>query len=77
MPSCQMYRRQKNDLKCHFRHIGVLYHPKLGLELVTSRSEIRIDGWHLTKDLYYKSFTIVIYDRNDSGQYYKTMMLGS
>jgi hypothetical protein len=22
--------------------------------------------------LYYKSFTIVIYDRNDSGQYYKT-----
>ncbi len=23
--------------------------------------------------LYYKSFTIVIYDRNDSGQYYKNM----
>ncbi len=22
--------------------------------------------------LYYKCFTIVIYDRNDSGQYYKT-----
>jgi hypothetical protein len=24
--------------------------------------------------LYYKSFTIVIYDRIDSGQYYKTMI---
>ncbi len=24
--------------------------------------------------LYYKSFTIVIYDRNDSGQYYKTLI---
>ncbi len=23
--------------------------------------------------LYYKSFTIIIYDHNDSGQYYKTM----
>jgi hypothetical protein len=23
--------------------------------------------------LYYKSFMIVIYDRNDSGQYYKTI----
>jgi len=22
--------------------------------------------------MYYKSFTIVIYERNDSGQYYKT-----
>ena len=28
--------------------------------------EIRIS------DLYYKCFMIVIYDRNDSGQYYKT-----
>ncbi len=26
--------------------------------------------------LYYKSFTIVIYDRNNSGQYYKTTILG-
>ena len=25
-----------------------------------------------TCGLYYKSFTIIIYDRNDSGQYYKT-----
>ncbi len=25
-----------------------------------------------TSGLYYKSFMIVIYDRNDSGQYYKT-----
>jgi hypothetical protein len=25
--------------------------------------------------LYYKSFTIIIYDRNDSGQYYKTMIV--
>ncbi len=24
--------------------------------------------------MYYKSFTIVIYDHNDSGQYYKTMI---
>jgi hypothetical protein len=24
--------------------------------------------------LYYKSFVIVIYDRNDSGQYYKMMI---
>jgi hypothetical protein len=31
----------------------------------------------LTSGLYYKSFTIVIYDFNDSGQYYQTMMLGS
>ena len=30
-----------------------------------------------TSGLYDKSFTIVIYDRNDSGQYYKTTMLGS
>jgi hypothetical protein len=28
-----------------------------------------------TSGLYYKSFTIVIYDRNDSGQYHKTIML--
>jgi hypothetical protein len=25
--------------------------------------------------LYYKCFTIVIYDRNDSGQYYKTTIM--
>ncbi len=25
--------------------------------------------------LYYKSFAIVIYDHNDSGQYYKTMIM--
>jgi hypothetical protein len=25
--------------------------------------------------LYYKCFTIIIYDRNDSGQYYKTMIV--
>jgi hypothetical protein len=24
--------------------------------------------------LYYKSFTVVIYDRNDSGPYYKTIL---
>ncbi len=28
----------------------------------------------LTSGLYYKSFTIVIDDCNDSGQYYKTMI---
>jgi hypothetical protein len=27
-----------------------------------------------TSGLYYKSFVIVIYDRNDSGQCYKTMI---
>jgi len=27
---------------------------------------------NLFSGLYYKSFTIIIYDRNDSGQYYKT-----
>ncbi len=31
----------------------------------------------MTSGLYYKSFTIVIDDRNDSGQYCKTTMLGS
>ncbi len=29
----------------------------------------------ITSGLYYKSFTIVIYDRIDSGQYYKTMIM--
>ncbi len=28
-----------------------------------------------TSGLYYKCFTIVIYDRNDSGQYYKTTIV--
>jgi hypothetical protein len=28
-----------------------------------------------TGGLYYKSFTVVIYDRNDSGQYNKTMIM--
>jgi len=27
-----------------------------------------------TSGLYYKSFTIVIYNHNDSSQYYKTMI---
>ena len=27
--------------------------------------------------LYYKSFTIVIYDRNDNGLYYKTMIVAN
>ncbi len=41
--------------------------------------------YHMISGLYYKSFTIVIYgrndsavvidDRNDSGQYYKTIMI--
>jgi hypothetical protein len=30
-------------------------------------------GWDGTSGLYYKQFTIVIYDRNAIGQYYKTM----
>jgi hypothetical protein len=30
-----------------------------------------------TRGLFYKSFTIVNYDCNDSGQYYKPIMLGS
>jgi len=29
-------------------------------------------GGVMTSVMYYKCFTIVIYDRNDSGQYYKT-----
>ncbi len=28
--------------------------------------------FNLTCGLYYKQVTIIIYDRNDSGQYYKT-----
>ncbi len=28
-----------------------------------------------TSGLYYKSFTFVIYDRNDSGEYYKATIL--
>ena len=28
-----------------------------------------------TTGLYYKCFTIVIYDRNDSGQYYNTTIM--
>jgi hypothetical protein len=28
-----------------------------------------------TCGLYYKCFTIIIYDRNDSGQYYKTTIM--
>ncbi len=28
-----------------------------------------------TSGLYYKQVTIVIYDRNDSGQYYKTTIM--
>jgi len=28
-----------------------------------------------TRYLYYKTFTIVIYDHNDIGQYYKTTIL--
>ncbi len=31
--------------------------------------------WETTCGLYYKYFTIVIYDRNDSVQYYKTMIV--
>jgi hypothetical protein len=31
--------------------------------------------WEKTCGLYYKCFTIVIYDRNDSVQYYKTMIV--
>jgi hypothetical protein len=31
--------------------------------------------FHSTNGLYYKGFTIVIYDRNDSGQYYKTRIM--
>jgi hypothetical protein len=30
-----------------------------------------------TSGLYYKSFTIVIYDRNDNGLYYKTMIVAN
>jgi hypothetical protein len=28
-----------------------------------------------TSGLYYKCFMIIIYDRNDSGQYYKTTIM--
>ncbi len=34
----------------------------------------KLGGETDTCGLYYKSFTIIIYDRNDSGQYYKTMI---
>jgi hypothetical protein len=30
---------------------------------------------NLTSDLYYKSFTIVIYDSNDSSHYYNSMIM--
>ncbi len=30
---------------------------------------------HFTSGLYYKIFTIVIYDHNDIGQYYKTTIM--
>ncbi len=45
-------------------HIDVLFH----LKAHTPRAE------NSTRGLYYKSFTIVIYDCNDSGQYYKTVI---
>jgi hypothetical protein len=38
----------------------------------TSFSSSLTSGQRVTCGLYYKCFTIVIYDRNDSGQYYKT-----
>ncbi len=34
-------------------------------------NQVKTSLVHLS-GLYYKCFTIVIYDRNDSGQYYKT-----
>jgi hypothetical protein len=33
-----------------------------------------VDYWHETSGLYYKSFTIIIYDHNDSSQIYNTMI---
>jgi hypothetical protein len=39
---------------------------RLGTSLERERRQVGFSG------LYYKSFTIVIYVRNDSGQYYKT-----
>jgi len=33
-----------------------------------------MDNWHETSGLYYKSFTIIIYDHNDSSQNYNTMI---
>jgi hypothetical protein len=31
----------------------------------------------MTSGLYYKSFTIIIYDRNDNGLYYKTTIVAN
>jgi hypothetical protein len=35
-------------------------------------SFVDADGSNITSGLYYKCFTIIIYDRNDIGLYYKT-----
>jgi hypothetical protein len=37
--------------------------------------EIRFLGFHVTSGLNYKCFMIVIYNCNDSGQYYKTTIV--
>ncbi len=45
-------------------HMDVLFHWKAHI----------LTAVNSTRGLYYKSFTILIYDCNDSGQYYKTMI---
>ena len=32
-------------------------------------------GWRVSSGLYYKSFMIIIYERNAIGQYYKTTIV--
>ncbi len=41
----------------------------------TGNNSQRLDGSVVFRGLYYKQVTIVIYDRNDSGQYYKTTIM--
>ncbi len=49
------------------RQVGRQQHvPDVDVKNVFPSSSLTISG------LYYKCFTIVIYDHNDSGQYYKT-----
>jgi hypothetical protein len=38
---------------------------------------VRIESGAIISGLYYKSFTIVIYDRNDNSLYYKTMIVAN
>ena len=59
-----------------------MFYPNL---ILAGRASGALQVYHMTRGMYYKSFTIVIYDRNDSavviddrndnGQHYKTIMI--